>query len=65
MKSSVNNLMPDFFGKKHDAHMKNWLQTGVCTKMNNTKIIWCQKQNGACFRAAIYIKFMPNFTIPT
>jgi hypothetical protein len=57
--------MPEFFGKNHDAHMKHWLQTGVCTKMNNSKIIWCQKQNNACFKAAIYVKFMPNFTIPT
>jgi hypothetical protein len=32
--------------------------------MNTTNLIWCRKENGACFRALIYMKVMVNFENP-
>lgn len=31
--------------------------------MNNTKVIWCRKENGSCFKAYIYIKMMVNYNV--
>lgn len=61
LKSVINSLMPPFFGATHDANVKKWLATGKCSKMNKSKMIWCRRENGACFRALIYIKVIVHF----
>eukprot|EP00760_Papus_ankaliazontas_P010249 PhM_4_TR14236/c1_g1_i1/m.12456 len=53
---NVKILMPEGVGKRHDAYIKDYLNTGVAKAVGSTRIIEAETKSGTVFKAELTVR---------